>query len=309
VTFEAFLQELADPGQPLAASKLIQLSNLSPDQVSIFQRAWFETDLSRRRRVIDELINLAEDNVELNFDALLLSTITDNDPDVRVASIRGLWEHAGKDLLNLLLNALERDPDAGVRAEAALALGRFVLEGEFDRMRQTDTQRLDAALQNVVRDPSEIAEVRGRALEALGARSEDWVQDAIQDAFESDDRRLRLSAVHAMGRTCDPAWLPLIFAELESDDPEMRFEAAGASGTIGDDEATPHLIARLEDDDAEVQLAAIAALGEIGDAHAVEALQELVTGQDDEGPLRDAALAAIAEAQFADDPLGLEVET
>jgi HEAT repeat protein len=89
----------------------------------------------------------------------------------------------------------------------------------------------------------------------------------------------------------------------------MRFEAAGASGTIGDDEATPHLIARLEDDDAEVQLAAIAALGEIGDAHAVEALQELVTGQDDEGPLRDAALAAIAEAQFADDPLGLEVET
>ena len=39
-----------------------------------------------------------------------------------------------------------------------------------------------------------------------------------------------ISAVHAMGRSADPDWLPTIIEEMHSDDSEMRFEAATAAG-------------------------------------------------------------------------------
>ena len=72
--------------------------------------------------------------------------------------------------------------------------------------------------------------MRGRALEALGVRGKDWVHELIEEAYGSGDRRLTISAVHAMGRNADLAWLPMIIDEMESDDAEMRFEAATAAG-------------------------------------------------------------------------------
>ena len=52
--------------------------------------------------------------------------------------------------------------------------------------------------------------MRGRALESLGARSEPWVRDLIEEAYDSGDRRLQISAVHAMGTSADSQWLPSI---------------------------------------------------------------------------------------------------
>jgi HEAT repeat protein len=232
--------------------------------------------------------------------------LADSDADIRRNAVKGLCEYEGRDLVNCLLGLLESDPDASVRAEAALALGRFVLQAEFDTLHAADTERVERALHRSINDTAEVAEVRARALESIGARSEPWVRDLIQGAFESPDRRLRLSAVHAMGRSCDASWLPALIAELESDDAEMRFEAAGACGSIADEAATPHLLRLLEDDDHEVQETAIGALGQIGGAQAKEALQDLLS--DGAERVREAVLSALAEVDFGEDPLAFKFQ-
>jgi HEAT repeat protein len=302
VSFETFLQELADPMQPLAATKLATLSNIGPDDASRFGDALQALPEERRERLLEELVDLAEDNVELNFDAVFLDALRDADPQVRRTAVQGLWEHEGRDLIGPLIDLLRRDEDAGVRADAALALGRFVLRAEFDTLAADDTDRIESALRDVFDDVTEIAEVRGRALEALGARSLPWVRELIERAYDDDDRRLRLSAVHAMGRSCDVDWLSTLLLELESEDAEMRFEAAGALGSIEDEEATGPLVGLLYDEDLEVRMAAIGALGEIGGPLAKGALEELLAENDE--LVHDAVVEALAEADFADDPIG-----
>jgi HEAT repeat protein len=271
----------------------------------MFMERWREMELRKRRWLLAELVRLAEDNVELDFTAVFLAALGDRDPDVRRDAIRGLWEYEGRDLIDALIALLEHDPDAGVRAEAALALGRFVLQAELDMLRAGDAGRIEQALHSVLDNHAEIAEVRARALEALGARNEDWVRDVIQDAYDSGDRRLRLSAVHAMGRSAGAAWLPAVYEELESDDAEMRFEAAVAAGAIAEEDAVARVVPLLHDEDAEVQLAAIAALGQIGGAEARAALRELLAKNAER--TREAIEEALAEMEFADDPLGFTI--
>jgi HEAT repeat protein len=302
VSIDTLLRELADPMQPLVATKLATLSNIGAEDAARVGNAVRALPDERRERLIEELVDLAEDNVELNFDAVFSLALADADPLVRRTAVQGIWEHEGRDLIDPLLGLLRSDEDAGVRAEAALALGRFVLQREFDALPAAKAERIEDALRDVFDDVTEVAEVRGRALEALGARSEPWVRDLIERAYDDDDRRLRLSAVHAMGRSCDPDWLSTLLIELESEDAEMRFEAAGALGSIENEEAVEPLIGLLNDEDLEVRIAAIGALGEIGGPLAKEALEELLAEGDE--LVHDIVIEALAEADFADDPLG-----
>jgi HEAT repeat protein len=304
-TFESLVQELADPSQQVAISKLVGLSGISGGERSSFERVWLEMDGMRRQRLIHELIDLAEDSVELNFDTVFLLALRDQQADVRRAAIQGLSEYEGRDLIEPLTELLRSDPDPGVRAETALALGRFVLRAELAALRNSDAERIEGALRQTFTDPTEPVEVRARALEGLGARSEDWVHDLIEDAFSSDDRRLRISAVHAMGRSADPSWLSSVLGQLDSDDAEMRFEAVVAAGSIEDPEATPYLVALVHDDDTEVQEAAINALGQIGGDDAKDALQELLSEGDER--IAEAVTYALAEIDFAEDPLALDL--
>jgi HEAT repeat protein len=198
------------------------------------------------------------------------------------------------------------DPEALVRAEAALALGLFLTRAELSDNADGLTGEIEEALRSVYHDESQIPEVRGRALEALGVRSLEWVHDLIEDAYSSGERRLAISAVHAMGRSADPAWLPTLYDEMVSEDPEMRFEAAQAAGELGDDEAVPQLADLTNDEDAEVQEAAIAALGGIGGPEAKSVLQSLAAETDDER-VREAVADALMQAEFLDNPLAFKL--
>jgi HEAT repeat protein len=299
---EGYLEELRDSTRPLVISKLVNLSNLSAEELFPLLRMWPTMTVDRRRRILRELMGLAEDNVELNFDALFRVALTDADPEARNVAVRGLWEYVGRDIIDPLVRLLHEDAEPAVRAESALALGRFVLRAEFEELRPADAEQVEKALRHTIDDAGEIAEVRARAIEALGARSAAWVQAIIQDAYDCPERRLRVSAVHAMGRNCDPVWLPVLFHELASEDAEMRYEAATACGSIGEQASLPHLLPLIEDGDAEVQRAAIEALGAIGGRAARRALEQALG--DPREHVREAALAALAETDFNEDPLG-----
>jgi HEAT repeat protein len=300
-TFHEYLAELKDEGRPLKATKLVNLSHLADEEEMAFLDAWPDIGIERRRQVVRQLGELAEDNVELNFDAIFLACLSDADPEVRAMAIRGLWEYEQRDLIEPLIGLLQSDDSALVREEAALALGRFVLQCEFGGLPDRYFRQVEQALHRTIDDEGQELEVRGRALEAIGACSLPWVREAIDRAYRSNNHCLRVSGIHAMGRNCDPSWWPILFEELKSDDPEMRYEAALACGSLGEEAAVPHLAPLLEDEDIEVREVTIAALGEIGGRQARVVLLRYL--EDPSRSMREAVQEALSLVDFAEDPL------
>jgi HEAT repeat protein len=300
-SFQEYLAKLRDEGQPLRATRLVYLSHLADEEEEVFLDTWPEIQTERRRQVVSQLVELAEDNVELNFDAIFLACLSDADSQVRTVAIRGLWEYEQRDLIEPLIGLLQSDDNTAVRAEAALALGRFVLQCEFGSLPDRYCRRVEQALRRAIDDEEEELEVRGRALEAIGACSLPWVRQAIDRAYGSNNQRLKVSGIHAMGRNCDPSWLPILFEELKNDDPEMRYEAALACGSLADEAAVPYLAPLLEDEDVEVREVTIAALGEIGGRQARSALLRYV--DDPSRSMREAVQEALSLVDFAEDPL------
>ncbi|HYM15077.1 MAG TPA: HEAT repeat domain-containing protein [Dehalococcoidia bacterium] len=305
MSLETLLPKLEADDRPPPATELIALSGLAGADRGHFLDVWKTLSIQRRRDIIDMLSDLIEDNVELDFSAVFFVGLLDDDVQVRAESIKALWEYEGDDLAGILIRLLH-DPEALVRAEAALGLGRCLLRAEIASRDGALVREIKAALRATFRDEAELAEVRGRAIEALGVASDDWVPDLIEDAYGSADRRLTISAVHAMGRNADGRWLPTILDEIISDDAEMRFEAATAAGAIGDEAALAALAGLAHDDDAEVQEAAIAAIGQVGGPAARSILHAIAAEHDDERVL-EAVSDALAEADFIEDPLGFRM--
>ena len=300
-TFREYLADLKDESQPLKAMRLVHLSHLAGEQEKAFLGVWPQIRVRRRRQVVRRLVELADDNVELNFDAVFLACLSDADAEVRAVAVRGLWEYEQHDLIDPLIRLLQSDDNVTVRAEAALSLGHFVLQWELGSLPERYFRRVEEALQRAIDGADQDLEVQGRALEAIGACNQPWVREAIDRAYRSKTQRLRVSGIHAMGRSCDPSWLPTLLQELESDDPEMRYEAALACGSMADEAAVPRLAPLLEDEDAEVKEITIAALGEIGGPEARSVLQRYLNHPS--SSMRGAVEEALSMVDMAEDPL------
>ena len=305
---QSLIDELLDPTREPKASRLAGLANLDPEGRETLARALADTPPERRQRIAEDLLELAEDNPTLDFEAVFRLLLADSEAQIRKLAIEGLWEDESRDLIEPLTRLLKDDPDTSVRQTAALSLGRFVVLNEFDAVRPRDAERVLNALRAAIDDFDQPPEVRGRAVEAIGASSAPWVTDIIENAYDGDEPRLQIGALNAMGRNADARWLPTLLAAMESDDPERRYEAALAAGQIGDDDAAPALNDLIDDEDAEVQEAAITALGQIGGETAIELLEErLQEGSTVEG--REAALrGALSEARGGAGLLPLEDE-
>lgn len=299
--FMSALNELLDVSNDVKVSSLADLTGLDDDEDEELSRRWNEIDIRRRQWLVRELIDIAEDNVELNFDRVYFRGLEDDDGEVRQDSIRGLWEYERSDLIEPLVRLMTDDPSAAVRAEAALALGRYVTAHEHGLLRGRHFETMERSMRDVLESPTEVTEVRARVLEAIGAHNSEWVQEAIRKAYESDVRRLKASAIHAMGRSVDERWMPLVIREMSNEEAELRYEAALAAGAIGESNTLPHLARLAQDPDEEVAHASVMAMGEIGGAEAKAALEELAS--EPSVALREAATAALAEIRFDEDPL------
>ena len=130
--------------------------------------------------------------------------------------------------------------------------------------------------------------MRRRALEAVAPTRHPDVPGWVRWAYQSGEPLLRQSAVYAMGRTCDPVWLPVVVAEFGSDVAALRFEAANAARELADAKTLPYLHELTNDDDPQVALAAVHAVGGIGGTAARKLLKHYV----EQG---DAALSEAAQ--------------
>ena len=303
MSFESDLADLGDPNKRPAATQLVNFSELDDIELSRFGEAWTEMDGSRRYLIITDLTELAGDNVDLNFDAIYKIALRDEEPELRSAALKGLNEYEGRDLIPVLVDVLRNDPDADVRREAAVTLGRYALAAELGQLPPDDLAMIREALFESAEDLEEDEIVRGRAIEALGAISGEETENLIESIYEEDNMWLKIGAVDAMGRSCNPMWIPLILREMENVVPEMRHAAAFAAGEIGEDDAVEALKRMaVMDPDREVQLAAVHSLGEIGGAQAKVALKAVLF--EGEESLEEAVQEAISEIEFNEDPLG-----
>lgn len=286
----------------MTVSDTVSFSDLDRPRVAELQRAWPMLPVDTRRRLVANMVELAEDKVEYNFSRALKLALRDDDPQVRRDAIEGLWEDEGEDFLAYLLEEASGDPDAGVREAAARALAPFGQLAVQDEIGARWARPLYQRLVAIVRGDDAI-EIRRRGLEALAVYVDDAeVTRQIERAYASPDERLRTSALYAMGRNLDGRWLDTVLKEMDNASAGLRYEATKASGEYGDRRAVPRLIERLGDDDREVQLAAIGSLGQIGGSTSMTVLKRLATSGD--AAVREAAEEALDEAVFISNPLG-----
>ena len=151
-----------------------------------------------------------------------------------------------------------------------------------------------------VRDKSKSDVVRRRVLEAASPICLPEVAESIMAAYRSADHKMKVSAIYAMGKNCDPAWLNILLTELESPDAEIRYEAAKACGELGEEESVPHLIKLAQESDIDIQLAAVQALGQIGGTEAKNYLEDCL--DDPNELIQQAAEQALKEIEMGEEP-------
>jgi len=298
---EEIITSLSKPDKLLANSKLAQLSNLSSEELEPLEQVWETIEPKRRRQIISRLVELAEDNIELNFDSIFKSRLKDSDDEVRSTAIEGLWESEEASLIDLLISLLEQDSSEKVQAVAATALGKFALLAELRKLRTSHKSKISQALLTIINDESKPLEVKRRALEAAAPLSLPQMKQAIMEAYQSSDPGLKISALFAMGRSCNRSWLPILLRELTGTDAEMRYEAAGACGELGEKEAVPYLIELASDPDVEIQLAVVKALGKIGASEAKGCLEQCLDNSNE--AVQQAAKQALYELEGGEEPL------
>jgi HEAT repeat protein len=220
-----------EQGKSVSLSALTFLSDLSSEDRDTLKEGWPRFPLERRRRIVQALANLAEENIELYFRSVFLIALDDSDPQVRLSAIEGLFEDDSKVLMWRLMRLMGEDSDSDVREAAATALGRFAYKAQCAKL-GPDASGLREALLNTARDEDEENNVRRRAVESLGYLNGDGeVQELIENAYRRGGRDAE-SAVFAMGRNIDARWQQTILDELESDHRAMRYEAARAAGEM-----------------------------------------------------------------------------
>ncbi len=293
---EETIAELGKSNQLLSTSKLAELSNLHPEELEFFEQMWATTEPKRRQQIISRLVELAEDDFTLNFDSVLKDCLKDQDAEVRSKAIEGLWEDEEPSLIDPLVELLEQDSSEKVQTAAAVALGKFAILAEYDKLSPSRASKVRQALLVALDDKSKPPEVKRRALEAAAPITLPQVETAIGEAYHSGDHKFKVSSIYAMGKSCNPRWLPTLLEELSSPNTELRYEAANACGELGEEEATPHLIRLINDPDADVQLAAIRALGEIGGTEAKNCLEKCLDNSTE--AIQQAAEQALYELEI-----------
>lgn len=269
-------------GEWASEANICQLTHPSPEDIEAFRETWFDLDDNTRYQVAARLADLAEQDSVLAFEELFQVLLDDDLAAVRTLAIARLSDIMDMSLARRMLWLVQNDADAGVRAEAATALGAYLFASDSGGEREQFLRReIEDALLEIVNTDAEDMEVRQRALESYGYASDPFADAVLREAYEGDEDELRASAVFAMGRRADEAWLPIVHRELRNESEAMRLAAIYAAGVIGSGGSIPHLLRVIgEDANDDVRAAAVYALADIESPEAVRILEDLLESDD-----------------------------
>ena len=229
---------------------------------------------------------------------ILIEHLDDEDPQVRLTAVQGIWYSPDLGLIDRLIEMAEQDPSPMVRAHAISGLGVYVFEGEMadydfewgpmselmreDELPEADFMRVKKFLLGIYADETRTLDERRFAIEALGFLSDSKVADLIEEAYNRPERDWKISALFAMGRSGLSRWTDILARELYNAERDIQREAIRAVGEIGMDELGKDLWRLTYAEDQEILIEAIDALGQTGWDGAFERLEELTLDPDSE---------------------------
>ena len=283
--------------EPVPVRFLHRLSDMQQKEQDSFFAEWPSLEAERRRVIIRHLADISEDNFVVDFSPVFTEALLDENDQVRLAALDGIWDSSDKKFIPMLIRMMQNDLSDDVKAAAASSLTHYVLMAEWGEIPERfATPIIDALLEQYDAEETAVS-VRRACVEALGAASHTRVPKIIQEAYEEEDLGMQLSAIFAMGNSADPRWLHTIINEMDNPNDQMRAEAARAAGSIGKSDAISDLTDLTEDDDLDVQLAAIHALGQIGGETSQEILNEIL-GDESREEVHEAVELALEEMMW-----------
>ncbi|HVN15602.1 MAG TPA: HEAT repeat domain-containing protein [Anaerolineales bacterium] len=282
IPFQEVVDALLDTDRDFPRRFFSYFSDIDPTSLTHLMDAWPRVKPTRKRSLLDSLEATAQEDTLVSFDEFGRALLTDPDATVRVRAIRLLAECDDPKLVPTYIRILQEDEDADVRAEAANALGKFVMLGELEEIpEKTHRAAEEALLKNL--NSEDDAMVRRRALESLGFSARVEVPTLLDSAYHRKDSDWQSSALLAMGRSGDDRWQEHVIQMLTHENPRVQLAAVKAAGELGLASARPILLRLLEDaEDDDVIAAAIWSLSQIGGEDARTYLETLVAETDDE---------------------------
>ena len=280
----------------VTAFDLFALSDLTRAEVEFVWSQWPKLPVAQRINIIEQVVETAQDELELVPSDFLRIALRDESARVRQLAVEGLWEDESEDLIGPYIQMLQQDSAVEVQAAAATALGSYIYLGELEELAPALAMRVQQSLFEILEDESQPLIVRCRALESVAFSSDDGLRQLIEDAYYSPFEEMRLSSLRAMGRSYDLHWRKMAQTELQNPDPAMRAEAAVACGELEHKAAVPELIKLLQDEEQLVRIASIYALGRIGGKQARNALRQIADSSEEEES--EAAEEALDEMLF-----------
>ena len=69
------IAEIGDESQPVKQTRLLELSNLDPLERAGFTSTWPAVSPERRRDIVSNLAEMAEEDIELDFSAVFIAVL------------------------------------------------------------------------------------------------------------------------------------------------------------------------------------------------------------------------------------------
>ena len=281
VLFQHVVDSLLDP-QDFPRGYLRYFSDIDPVSLKLLLDAWPGVSPERKRTLLEQLEQIAEEDTLVSFEDLARALLDDPDAAIRMRAIRLLLESSDPKLVPSYIEILRTDESEITRAEAATALGEYIMLGELEEIPGDKHALAEDALLQVV-GGEDVPAVRRRALESLGYSSRPEVATLIDSAFKRQDPDWKASALFAMGRSSDDRWQDPVLQMILSDNPIIRLAAVRAAGELSLGLARSLLITLLDDEDEdEVISAAIWSLSQIGGEDARTLLESLAAEAEDD---------------------------
>lgn len=284
ISIQQIIAALLDDKNVFPPAYLHHFSDLEGVDLESLRTIWPQASGQRRFTLLEDLEELAENDMLVSFDNVARMAMADEDPRVRTIAIRLLWEADDPKLAKEFTRLLKEDPDHNVRAAAATALGQFIFLGELEEIPERLHHSTEDTLIKVFNGSDEVL-VRRRALESLGFSGREEVPALIRKAYGESNHTWLESALFAIGRSADDSWAPEVMPMLHHSLTSVQIEAVRAAGELSLEAARRPMILMLDDDllDSDLRAAIYWSLSKIGGEEAREALEsQLEESEDDE---------------------------
>jgi HEAT repeat protein len=227
----------------------------------------FDTDLHVKRSVAIALGNIGHVS---GIQPLLLA-VQSNDPELRTFAAEALGKIPSRDVVEILIIALQGD--TRIKVGALEALGRI-----GDPRAIPHIQKLGPQVS------TELETVRCMALAKLGVAGDTELETLASkmDTLTAHGRSIAVDALAAFGPR---AWTHVARC-LADEDPIVRALASRLLGSLQVEDALPQLMGMLEDSDPMVRASALEGIAFHGNEQALEGLRSVMARVEDGSPLR-----------------------